>query len=149
MSTNFKKMATDNPEKYPSRMGQPWDDEEVVKLLTSIQKKKSVQEIAVEHGRTEGGITAELRKLAADYHYNDKRSMEEIQKYTGLSQVVIERAIAKRENKMEGKEEKKAKKNITDVSVIAHMAEETEMQQVISLLKDIQSKLSSLLDKVA
>ena len=37
MSTNYLKMAADNPEKYPSRMGQPWDDEEVVKLLTSIQ----------------------------------------------------------------------------------------------------------------
>ena len=108
--SNFKKMATDNPDKYPSRMGQSWDDEEVVKLLTSIQKKKSVQEIAVEHGRTEGGITAELRKLAADYHYNDKRSMEEIQKYTGLSQVVIEKTIAKRANKVESKEEKKTKK---------------------------------------
>lgn len=147
MSTNFVKMATENPEKYPSRMGQPWDNAEVVKLLTSIQKKKSLQEIATEHGRTEGGITAELRKLAADYHYNDKRSMEEIQKYTGLTKLVIENAIAKRANKIE----KKVKKGeaATEVSVVAHMAQETEMQQVIALLKDIQTKLSVLLDKVA
>ena len=46
-------------------------------------------------------------------------------------------------------EEKKVKKNIADVSVTANTAQETEMQQVIALLKDIQSKLSLLLDKVA
>lgn len=129
-------------------MGQPWRDSEVQKLLTSIQMKKSIQEIALEHGRTEGGITSEIRKLATDYHFNDNRPIEEIQKYTGLSKEAIEDAIKRRKWKEENKEERKAAK-VAEVSVVANLAEDSEMKQVLTLLKDIQSKLSSLLDKVA
>ena len=32
--------------KYPSRLGQPWKDDEIVKLLKSIQKKKTIEDIA-------------------------------------------------------------------------------------------------------
>lgn len=88
-----------DPCKYPTRLGQPWKEDEVVKLLTSIQKKKSVEEIAKEHDRTVGGINAYIRKLAVDYHMNDNRTMEEIQKYTGLTKEQIEDAIKKNKSK--------------------------------------------------
>ena len=154
MSTPKRAIYGLDASKYPSRMGQPWNEEEVMKLLKSVQKKKSAQEIATEHERTVGSINSYLRKLAADYHFNDNRPMEEIQKYTGLDRDIIEDAIKRRKWQMEQKEDKMeekkaAKKEIADVSVVAHMAQETEMQQVIALLKDIQGKLSSLLDKVA
>ena len=32
--SNFKAMAAENPDKYPSRMGQPWSSEEDQELLT-------------------------------------------------------------------------------------------------------------------
>ena len=82
--------------KYPARFGQPWKDEETIKLLRSIQKKKPLEEIARGHERTVGGITAQLKKLAVEYHFNDNRPIEEIQKFTGLSKEIIEDSIRKK-----------------------------------------------------
>lgn len=88
-----------DPSKYPSRMGQPWKKDEVAKLLTSIQSKKSHEEIAADHDRTVGGIVGCLRKLAVDYHIKDRRPMFEIQRLTGLSTEQIEDAIKRHELK--------------------------------------------------
>lgn len=149
MTTEKKLMYGLDPSKYPSRMGQPWKEDEIVKLLTSIQKKKSIEEIAKEHGRTEGGINSYITKLAVDYHLNDKRSMEEIQRFTGLTKEQIEDAIKKREFKdavkksCEPAEQKVVKKKK------AAEREVPTMLEVVSLLKDIQSKLNTLLEKVA
>jgi hypothetical protein len=74
-------------------MGQPWKKDEVAKLLTSIQSKKSHEEIATDHERTVGGIIACLRKLAVDYHIKDRRPLFEIQSLTGLSAEQIDDAI--------------------------------------------------------
>ena len=95
----YKNLRESDPDKYPPRMGQKWTDEEVSKLLISIRKKKSIEAIAAEHGRTVGGINAERRKLAADYWFNDERPIEEIAKFTGLSPAEIDKAIKKRADK--------------------------------------------------
>jgi len=84
-------------------MGQKWEQEEVQKLLASIKEKKPVSEIAKEHQRNNGGIYAELRKLAADFWFKDKKPMEEIIILTGLPKEDIELTIKKRENAMEAK----------------------------------------------
>ena len=93
MISMFQKMVEKDPTKYPARMGKKWDDDEVLKLLTSIQKKKTISEIATEHQRTIGAINSERRKLAAEYWFNDKRSIEEIIKFTGLTKEEIEDTI--------------------------------------------------------
>jgi hypothetical protein len=150
MATENKLIYGLDPSKYPKRRGQPWKEDEVVKLLTSIQKKKSIEEIAKEHERTEGSINSYLRKLAADYHFNDNRHIEEIQKFTGLAKEDIEDAIKRREVKDAVKKssetstpkEKKQWKKATSEEL-------PTMLEVVSLLKDIQSKLNTLLDKVA
>jgi len=133
---------------YPSRMGQPWEEEELVKLLRSIQKKKSIEEIANEHDRTVGGIASRIRKLAVEYHYNDKRPIEEIQKYTGLSKEQIVTAIAKHDIK-EGIKKKPAEPRINPIEENIVVCEEKvpTMLEVVSLLKDIQYKLDLLLQR--
>jgi hypothetical protein len=127
-----------DPSKYPARMGQPWKEEEVVKLLTSIQKEKTVEEIAKAHERTVGSIQAYIRKLAADYYFNDNRSIEEIQKFTRLTCEEIEEVIQKHET---NKETKKATAAVKTTKVAA---EKTSAPDVITLLKDVQSKLNLL-----
>ena len=92
-------MAEENPDKYPGRMGQPWKPEEVDKLLTSIREKKSLEDIAKDHQRTEGGINAELKKLAVDYSIKHKKPIEEIIVLTSLSALQIRHAINKYEMK--------------------------------------------------
>ena len=85
MTTENKLIYGQDSPKHPLRLGKPWKDDEVVKLLTSIQKKKPIKDIAIEHERIVSGICSYINKLAADYHFNDKRSIEEIQKFTGLN----------------------------------------------------------------
>jgi len=113
-------------DKYPSRVGKNWDEDEVHKLLQSIQNKKPISDIATEHQRTHGAISSALRKIAADYWFNDKKSIEEIVKLTGLSNNEIECAIKRRTTK-----------NVTE-----------EKKEVIILLKDMQTKLSFLIEKL-
>jgi len=140
---------------YPSRMGQGWEDDEVQKLLISIQKKKSMETIATEHERTVGGIRSQINKLAADYHFHDRRSMEEIQTYTGLTKEEIEDAIRRRELKHSMNERKKASKFVvqnntpTIVSSVENEEHVPSMKEMYSMLKDIQQKLTVLLEKVS
>jgi len=82
--------------KYPARMGKPWSQEEIKKLLSSIHHTKPIAEIALEHERTEGSIESYRRKLAADYHFNDNRPIEEIQAFTGLTREQVEDSIKRR-----------------------------------------------------
>ena len=125
-----------------SRMGKRWNEEETIKLLKSIQMKKSIEEIAKEHDRTIGGINSHIEKMATDYHFNDKRSIEEIEKFTGLTKEEIEFAIKKREYKDAAKKSAKPK-------VVEKIIEEElpTMVEVVALLKDIQGKLNLLLEK--
>ena len=80
-------------EKNIARRGKKWDYDEVLQLLSSIRKKKSIEDIAIEHQRTTGGISAEIRKLAVDYWFNEKKSIEQISKLTGLKKEDIEDVI--------------------------------------------------------
>ncbi len=141
---NTRGMYGLDPSKYPSRMGQPWKDDEIDKLLVSIQKKKSIEEIAKDHNRTEGGIRSYINKLASDYHFNDKRPIEEIQKITGLTKEEIEDAIKRREYSVKKDVDKKTKSIAKPFS-----DNESTMKEVVSILKDIQEKLNMLLEKVA
>jgi len=141
--------------KYPSRMGQAWNDDELGKLLRSIQKKKTVEEIAQLHGRTVGGIHSRINKLALDYHYNDKRPMEEIQQYTGLTKEQILSAIEKHEIKQPIKKTPTESKANSILEYIAPAREaaieesrsitEPTMGELLTILKDIQSKMNILL----
>jgi DNA primase len=129
--------------KSPARMGLTWKDEEIVKLLTAIRKKKTISEIAADHERTEGSITSKLRSLAGDYYYNDKRPIEEIQKFTGLTEDVILDAIKRREWQEKQKELKN--KSQAKQTEKAEEIKKNENAEIIAMLKDIQQKLDLLL----
>ena len=62
MSNYFTRLKDKNPTKYPARMGQPWAEEEVIQLLASIKKQKTIEDIATEHQRTIGSINAQRKK---------------------------------------------------------------------------------------
>lgn len=80
----------------PARNGCQWKDEEIIKMLMAIRKKKTFEEIAKDHERTTGGIYSKLKGLAVDYFYNDEKSISEIEKITGLSSEVIQEAVNKK-----------------------------------------------------
>ena len=144
----YVKMVEKDSSKYPARMGQKWEQEEVQKLLASIREKKPISEIATEHERNNGGIYAELRKLAADYWFKDKKPVEEIVSLTGLPKEDIELAIKKREAAIEAKAIiKEAKLKVvrapvptTSVSVPSHEIAELR-NEVASLKRDVKEML--------
>lgn len=150
----FDELKEKNPGKYPSRIGKPWSDEEVNQLLQEIKKKIPIELIAEYHERTEGGIISRLRSIAADYYFNNNLSLQEIQKYTGLSTDVISDAIAKREYQNQLKEKKKEKSEkllIQDSPVFQELAKEekeSDTKEIISLLKDIKGLLKAFLDNI-
>jgi len=102
--------------KHPSRLGQPWKAGEIEKLLASIQQKKSIVDIASEHQRTVGGINSRRRELAANYHFKEKRSIEEIQTLTGLTENEVKDAISKRKVKDAIRRRTASNENIIETS---------------------------------
>ena len=141
----FQKMVESNPTRYPSRMGKKWDDDEVAKLLASIQKKKTIEDIANEHQRTTGAIESQQRKLAVAYWFNDKRPIDEISRFTGLTSEQIEWVIKGRTAEIEHVSKKATKPK--QVSNIVADTPKSDMKEVVSLLKDIKNMLSILIEK--
>lgn len=139
----FKFLMEQKTGKTPVRMGLLWKGEEIVKLLTEIRNKKTITEIADEHQRTEGSIIAKLKNLAGDYYYNDKKPIEEIQKFTGLSEEVILDAIKRREWQEQQKELKT--KSVSKQSEKVEEIKKNENAEIMAMLKDIQKKLDLLL----
>ena len=80
-----------------TNMGKPWKQDELDQLLNEIKEKKSYTEIADIHKRTKGGIISRLRVIAAELHLNDKRSIQDCIKITGLDMTEVIDAIDKRE----------------------------------------------------
>jgi hypothetical protein len=143
----------------PARLGKSWSEEEVVQLLQNIRKKKAVDEIAKIHERTEGAIRSRLRELAADYHFNDNRSMEEIQKFTGLSVEAINDAIQRRKSRIFMQENRqrtaaepvRVKQSVNVVSKYdfiddTHTAGEPTMREMMAVMLDVQRKLTTILE---
>jgi len=154
-------MASESREKSlarPARMGKPWEEAEVAKLLAATQKKMPIAAIAAEHERTIGAIISFRRKLAGDYHFNEKKSLEEIVGLTGLSKDEVEDAIKMREIRIKTDAQIKSCAEENKIEGVAKQAKERRakpskgeptMAEVVAILKDIQSKLSTLLEKVA
>ena len=119
------------------RQGKPWIKDEIMQLLHRVAMKKSITEIAAEHQRSTGGITSRLQEIAADYHYENKMSMEDIKKFTGLSEDVILDAISRRKAVAEVKPKPKVK--------VLEKEENSELMEILVTLKDIQRMMQEFI----
>jgi len=131
--------TTEDISDKPPRSGKAWDDEEVLRLLTSIRMKKSMEDIALEHKRTVGGIDSKRRKLAYEY-FLEGRTMEEIQRFTGLNKEQLDETIKKYKQIYSLNVEKKKPKLISSIS--------SSDSEIVSILKDINMKLDILIKKI-
>lgn len=130
---------------YPSNMGKPWLDDEVLQLLQNVRKKKSLPDIAREHGRTEGGIRGRLKQLAFDY-YKEGRTIEVIEKFTSLSKEDIESTIESRKIGDIIRERKRAEKQAMRPAKPRN-EENVTMKDLMNALKGIDEKLTMLLER--
>jgi phosphoribosylformylglycinamidine (FGAM) synthase-like enzyme len=108
-------MVAENPDKYPSRMGQAWTTDETVDLMKAIADGQSIKDIASHHERTIGGIRTRLCTIAAELHFKHNMSMEDIIKKTSLSPGEIENAIFLCEEKTNEKDMRKKKADVGDL----------------------------------
>lgn len=134
----------------PLRAGQKWGLDEIRKLLTSIQLKKSIEDIAIEHQRTTSSIYAMRRKLAVDYYLKDKKSFEEIESLLGLTKSEIEDAIKMYEAKKLSYTV--VPKPVDTTSLKARpvaIAGTTDNASIVSILKEISSKLDIIIDRLS
>lgn len=81
----------------PSQCGMRWTPTENEKLLRCISCDMDVSEIATWLDRSVEGIRSQIRKLAADFWYVEKKTIDEISILTGLSKDEINIAIQRRQ----------------------------------------------------
>lgn len=93
-SSRNQMMGLENAQK-PVVQRKRWTDEEEIQLLTLLRKKKPIDEIAALHGRTQTAINLKRQSLAAEYHFNEGRSNQDIQKIMRMTASEVDRAIAK------------------------------------------------------
>ena len=142
-AAHVKNLKEQNPERY-ANLGKSWKDEEIVKLLSNVQRGLSHAEISEKHGRTMGSITSKLKGIAADYYFNDERPIDEIKKYTGLSVEDISEAISKRQYEMDTKKPSKKTAPVAAASVAIETKGVTKddfyntMVELLTVAKDIQ-----------
>lgn len=144
----------------PSRNGARWNEDETRQLLTNIRKKKTIVEIADIHERTTTSITNRLNEIAADYHFFDARSTDDIMKYTGLSHKQVVNAIERRKAKLMVAEKRKGVEVATPVTPLEAVTKEDEkpvltfsplveptnvvFAEILEILRDIQRKVAIL-----
>jgi len=86
-----------NPEKeYPSNMGQKWTIEEENILLSELDQNLTIENIALSHNRTTGGIIGKQRNIAYKM-YQTNVYIEEIIIKTKLNREQITEIIAQKE----------------------------------------------------
>jgi hypothetical protein len=143
----------------PSRNGARWNEDETRQLLTNIRKKKTIAEIAAIHERTTTSISNRLIEVAADYHFFDARSTEDIMRYTGLTHKQVVNAIERRKAKLMVAEKRKVAV-ATSVEPVETIKEDVEkpvltfsplvepsnevFAEMLEILRDIQKKVAVL-----
>jgi hypothetical protein len=151
MGHRFQQLAMQYPDKYPENLGKPWSDEDTIEILLGVRDKKPHNEIAEKLKRTVGGIYARLRLLAWEYHCENK-TIEQIQKNTGLTKDEIVDSISKyqakqvlKDKKKEEKKEEK-KKNTTKCFIQDKPSQTQRPVQIIESksLNDVYSILEEL-----
>ena len=141
MSRYFKTLRDENPEKYPSKLGEKWSDEEESKLRQAIKMGIPKNEISKTLGRTIGGINSQRRKIAAEYYFNDKKQIDEIMKITGLTKEEIEDTIERRKNYNNIKEN-------TNIESLEIPSDIIELKKDVKEIKENVRKILELMNAV-
>jgi hypothetical protein len=145
---SYNRLKSENPGKYPARLGEPWTEEDIKQLLDDVKNKLSHEEIATKHERSVGGIRARLKELAADYYFNNELPVDKIQKYTGLTVEEISDCISKRQWKMDNATPKKSKAQPSQQILQNQPTQQdtSELKEMLVVLKDIQSMMKQFLE---
>ena len=99
-----------------------------MRLLEGIRQQRTHEELATIHQRSKGAIQSKLRNIAVDYHLNNRLSIDQVMKLTGLSTETISQAITKRQGFVK-----------TNTALAAE-------KDLLAVMKDIQTTLHEIRD---
>lgn len=131
MSFYFKlKQLRENPE--TSLAGTKWTDDEEKCLLESIaDENKTIEEIAIEHKRTPGGIISRLKQVAVKMVINDGIDINEVSKSLRVSVDDINTSLNKRNQS-----------KLISQSFAQHNLEYSILEEIRDLLVKIEAKIN-------
>lgn len=135
--TNIESDTDNDIDKMPAKRGKKWTDEDDEQMLKLISEKKSVEDISELLERTPNGVKSHLDKMVYD-SYLEKKSFDEIGKWSGLTKSEIEYVIS-----VNSKREIRPKANNKDKE---KQTELSELKQIINLLTDIQTKVNKMME---
>jgi hypothetical protein len=142
-----------NPDKesnkeYPSNMGQKWTIEEENTLLSELDKNLSIENIALSHNRTTGGIIGKQRNIAYNM-YRTNISIDEIIIKTKLNKEQITEIIARKENPTYSKEKNKDKvkpKHKPKPEKVKPFSLENEVIEIKNEIKYLKTTINELVE---
>lgn len=79
-----------------SSVGVHWNIEEEERLLFLFKEQTPIEIIAEIHGRTQGAITSRLKHIAVKYYTTRQKSLQEIERITGVHPCVVLKEVSKR-----------------------------------------------------
>jgi hypothetical protein len=127
-----------------------WTPEEVLKLQKGLEKKLSLEQLAVGHNRSLKNIEAQLKVLVINYHESKEHNLEGIKLLTGLAEDVIVDVISRHETRksrqLTGVSSKQAVAAVPAVGAVPAQGQ-SQQETIIEILKDIQTMMRYLVSK--
>jgi hypothetical protein len=157
-------ICTSSPKTTPLLMGinmnnqmdrdlEEWQPLEIIKLQNGIEKKLTLEQLAVGHNRSLKNIEAKLKSMVTEYYDSKEHDLESIKLLTGLSEEIIVDTISRHEfkksryNEQEQKEKKDYKEQKDHKDHKEQKTPKNNETEILFLLKDIHAMLRYLIEK--
>jgi len=128
---------------------EPWAQDELLKLHKGIEKKLSLEQLAVGHNRSLKNIETKLKELVTEYHESKTHNLESIKTLTGLPEDIIVDTISRHEiRKSRSPQEKEKVKEVKEsLPSKKSQTQHSDSKEMLEVLKDIQSMMRYMLNK--
>ena len=119
-----------------------WQPSEIIKLQKGIERKLTLEQLAVGHNRSLKNIEAKLKSLVTEYHDSKEHDLESIKTLTGLPEDIIVDTISRHEFK-----KSRHIKNSIDKEQQDNPKRNDDMKELLYVMKDIQTMMRYLVTK--
>jgi hypothetical protein len=119
-----------------TRIGEPWTNDEEMKVLSSLANSKTIEEISNDIQRTCGAIRSRLKHISVEMHIKGVKH-EDITHITTITSTEINEAIEKRRKKEETP-------NKTDTVSKTQSITKTDFMEMKCLLYEIRDLLKKI-----
>jgi hypothetical protein len=127
----------------PPNIGKKWEPNELQKLLDNVQSNLSITEIALAHGRTEGGIRQRLRDMAYEMYLSGENIINILLK-TGITRNELNDKIKRMKSPENNAQpvEYAAVKNVDNYSIQEMQSDiaeiKSDIKRIFELLKGLE-----------